>query len=139
MACNILKSPLPEQSAAILNSYVPLAVSAINSQEPSAANCKGYTETIAGRYYYIKFEGNNSQRWDGKVISIPSSQIEDTYYDQSQLVPGFIITLPWPSKGNKKVINWKAVIVEPKMEKESSNSSSRSCAYLHGVDTIFQP
>ena len=33
MACN----PLPEQSATILNNYAPLAVSAINSQEPSAA------------------------------------------------------------------------------------------------------
>ena len=97
------------------------------------------TETIAGRYYYIRFEGNNSKRWDGKVISIPSSQIEDTYHDQSQLVPGFMITLPWPSKGSKKVINWKAVIVEPKVEKENSKSSSRSCVYLHGADTILLP
>ena len=83
-------------------------------------------ETTAGcKYYYIRFEGNSSKRWDGKVISLSSEQIEDIYHP-SQLVPGFIVTLPWPSKGSKKVTNWQAVIVDPTEKTETKTSSEFS-------------
>ena len=88
----------------------------------SSVGTSGCKETTAGRYYYIKFEGNNSKRWDGKIISLLSDQIEDIY-DPSELVPGFNVTLPWPSKGSKKVTNWNGVIVEPTKKDEVKTSS----------------
>ena len=115
-ATNIQQQPVAtniQQNTAATNIHQP-AVANIQAPPTGTSGCK---ETTAGRYYYIKFEGNNSKRWDGKTISLLSDQIEDIY-DPSELIPGFNVTLPWPSKGSKKVTNWKGVIVEPteKME-----------------------
>ena len=87
-----------------------------------SAGTSGCKETIAGRYYYIKFEGNNSKCWDGKIISLLSDQIKDIY-DPSELVSGFNVTLPWPSKGSKKVTNWNRVEPTKKMEVKTSSES----------------
>ena len=102
-ATNIQQQPVPtniQQQPAVTKIQVP------------SAGTSGCKETIAGRYYYIKFEGNNSKRWDGKIILLLSDRIEDIY-DPSELLPGFNVTLLCPFKGSKKVTNWNGVIVEP--------------------------
>ena len=67
--------------------------STVNNIQVSLAETSGCKETTAGGYYYIKFEGNNSKRWDGKTISLLSDHIEDIY-DPSELVSGFNVGHP---------------------------------------------
>ena len=61
--------------------------------------------------YCIKYQDNNSKRWDGREIWVNAEFIED-HYDPQDLVPGFKVSFPWKSKN--KITNWNAVIVDPK-------------------------
>lgn len=61
--------------------------------------------------YCIRYEGNNSKRWDGKVIWIDASVL-DELYDETELTNGSHVVVPWKGKGNK-ISHWKAVLVDP--------------------------
>ena len=57
----------------------------------------------------VRYEGNNSKRWDGKEIFLEASVLEDLY-EPAQLMHGSHVTIPWKGKGGR-VSNWNAVIV----------------------------
>lgn len=56
--------------------------------------------------YLIWYEGNSSKKWDGKVISVESSVLLDSY-DSKELIPGKEVSIPgeieencWMEGGN---------------------------------------
>ena len=48
--------------------------------------------------YCLKYEDNNSKRWDGREILVDKSYLE-SLYDTDELQPGMLVTLPWTGKG----------------------------------------
>ena len=56
--------------------------------------------------YCVKYQNNNSKRWDGLEIWVDSEYLESP----SLLVPGFEVSMPW--KGKNATTPWKAVIVD---------------------------
>ena len=60
----------------------------------------------------VRFEGNNSKRWDGKEILLETSVLEDMY-EPDQLMHSSHVTIPWKGKGGR-VSNWNAVVVDLK-------------------------
>lgn len=60
--------------------------------------------------YAVKFSGNDSERWDGKVISIDAEWLEELY-PKAELGPGRIVELPWEGRDGKNV-GWRAIIME---------------------------
>ena len=65
----------------------------------------------APKRYFVRFEGNQSKRWDGKEVELDGGWLE-SLYSPEELETGSELSLPWPGKG-KKVTNWKVVIVDP--------------------------
>ena len=57
----------------------------------------------------VRFEGNQSKRWDGKEVLIDYGWIKEQI-DTTQLFPGSAINIPWPIKGRETQI-WKGVAV----------------------------
>lgn len=60
--------------------------------------------------YAIKFSGNDSERWDGKVISIDAEWLEELY-PKTELGPGRIVELPWEGRDGKDV-GWRAIVMQ---------------------------
>ena len=63
-----------------------------------------------GHGYCVRFEGNNSKRWDGKQIMLEREWLE-SLYSQEDLCPGKVVELPWEQKG-AGCVKWRAVIVD---------------------------
>lgn len=61
--------------------------------------------------YSVKYVGNSSKRWDGRVISLEGQWLE-TLYEPAELVPGKQVSLPWLKKGGA-VQYWSAEVVDP--------------------------
>lgn len=76
-----------------------------------AAAAEAFSAPPPVRRYFVKFEGNNSKRWDGKEIELQGEWLE-SLYSTEELTPGKKLTLPWPGKG-KKVTEWNVVVVDP--------------------------
>ena len=76
------------------------------------------TEEVAkkkqhAKKYVVRYEGNNSSKWDGKEIVLESEFLESLVEDPAELVPGKIVRLPWEKKGGGTQ-DWFAVIVDEK-------------------------
>lgn len=65
----------------------------------------------SNRKYSVKYERNNSKRWDGKIIQVEAERLE-VLYDQKELVPGKEVFLPWQGKCGS-VQEWNGVVVQP--------------------------
>ena len=63
------------------------------------------------KHYIVRFEGNNSKRWDGKESWV-EAEILDELYSEAELVHGAEIMVPWRSKG--KITHWKGVFIDQK-------------------------
>ncbi len=63
--------------------------------------------------YTLRYEGNNSKRWDGKTIVLDGAYLESVV-EGDELVPGKVIQLPWNKKGGGTEY-WKAVIEDTSM------------------------
>ena len=61
------------------------------------------------RRYFIRFEGNESKRWDGKEVELDGGWLESLYL-QEDLTAGSKLSLPWPGKG--KVTNWSVIVLD---------------------------
>ena len=57
----------------------------------------------------LRFEGNQSKRWDGKEVLIDYDWMKEQI-DATQLFLGNAINIPWPIKGGETQI-WKGVVV----------------------------
>lgn len=63
--------------------------------------------------YLVRFEGNNSKKWDGHDVELDGEWLE-SLYDVSELqIPGKHLSLPWPGKG-RQIRHWNAVISTPR-------------------------
>lgn len=71
---------------------------------------KGASSKQLERYCCLKYEGNNSKRWDGREILVDKAYLESLYTDDHELQPGQLVKLPWTGKGGR-VSSWKARIV----------------------------
>lgn len=75
--------------------------------------------------YAVKFKGNNSEKWDGKVISVDAEWLEELYGKQ-ELCPGRIVELPWEGKDGTSV-GWRVMIVSLPDEE----SDAGKCKTVH--------
>jgi hypothetical protein len=73
--------------------------------------------------YTVRYEGNNSKRWDGREILLDGEWLE-SLYPKEDLTPGKIVNLPWQTKGGVKV--WTAVLVKPDTEAAVPKTKGRS-------------
>ena len=76
------------------------------------------TECDKEKRYVVRFQGNNSKKWDGKETWIDASVL-DELYDEAELVHGAEITVPWKSKG--KITHWKGIFVDSEAQKSGTN------------------
>ena len=93
-----------QQSAAIVQQQQQPAAN--TQHQPSAELVRN---TKQNNKYCVKYQNNNSKRWDGREIRVDSEYLE-SLYDPSLLVPGFEVSIPW--KGKNTTTHWKAVIVD---------------------------
>ena len=47
--------------------------------------------------YVVRFEGNNSKKWDGKEVWL-DVEVLGELYSENELVDGCKITIPWKSR-----------------------------------------
>lgn len=77
----------------------------------SAASGSGSTTNVSAedgiQKYVLRYEGNQSAKWDGKEIVLPLSSVLPLVATQEELVPGKKVQLPWT-----KNTSWNAVIVK---------------------------
>ena len=67
----------------------------------------------APKQYVVRFEGNNSRKWDGKEVWV-DPEVLDELYDSSELFHGAKIKYPWRGKGGK-ITHWNGVFVDPEL------------------------
>ena len=70
------------------------------------------------RRYAVRFEGNQSKRWDGKEVWL-EAEVLDELYDASELVDGANVVVPFRGKGGK-ITHWKAIFVEHNKKQEKT-------------------
>ena len=70
------------------------------------------------RQYAVRFEGNQSKRWDGKEVWL-EAEVLDELYDASELVDGANVVVPFRGKGGK-ITHWKAIFVEHNKKQEKT-------------------
>ena len=75
--------------------------------------------------YIVRFENNNSKRWDGKEVWLDAT-ILDELYSTSELFNGANITVPWKGKGGK-ITHWKVVFIDPSV-KRKGNDNTCTCS-----------
>ena len=60
--------------------------------------------------YVLRYTGNHSKKWDGKEIILDRDYLQSLVEEESELVPGGNVKLPWTKRGGGKEV-WNAVIV----------------------------
>lgn len=70
----------------------------------------GVNQARTENKYCVRYEGNNSKRWDWREIWIDADYMEELY-EPSALVPGYKVLLPWQQKNS--ITHWNAVVVDP--------------------------
>ena len=84
------------------------SVDCSTSNQAASTNPRGSKKT-----YLVRFQGNNSKKWDGHDVELDGEWLE-SLYDVSELKnPGKQLSLPWPGKG-KQIRQWNAVISTPR-------------------------
>ena len=68
--------------------------------------------------YVVRFEGNNSRKWDGKEVWL-DAEVLDELYSENELVHGCKITVPWKSK---KITHWNAVFIDPSVPRPPNDN-----------------
>lgn len=66
--------------------------------------------------YVLRFEGNDSRKWDGKEVTVEPEQLEGTY-DPADIVPGAVVQVPYPGRDGEIEL-WKGVIMPKPVERE---------------------
>ena len=86
------------------------------------------------KHYIVRFEGNNSKRWDGKESWI-EAEILDELYSEAELVHDAEIMVPWRSKG--KITHWKGVFIDQKAP--AGIYAAYSYSYIQQSDMHVHP
>ena len=72
--------------------------------------------------HLVRFEGNNSKKWDGKEVWL-DPYVLDELYDPKELLHGAKLSVPFKGKGGK-ITHWNAIYVDP----SHSNSAKEPAA-----------
>lgn len=72
----------------------------------------------SSQQYVVRFNNNNSKRWDGKEVWL-DPEVLDELYDSSELFDGANITVPWKGKGGK-ISHWNAVFIDPNVPQKGT-------------------
>ena len=120
--------PLSSESATASGSDPSICHSAVARESKVETRATLCLPSSNPKEYIVKFEGNNSKKWDGREINLDGEWLE-SLYDPKELTSGKQLRLPWPEKGEEKY--WNAVLMEPKQEISScditySNTPSSS-------------
>jgi len=83
--------------------------------------------------YVVRFEGNDSRKWDGKEV-YEDKEVLDELYDSSELVHGAKISYPWRLKGSK-LTHWNAIFVDPMVSSSAATASSSGVSNTVNSDT----
>ena len=75
--------------------------------------------------YCVRYEGNQSKRWDGREITLDGAWLE-SLYRPAELIPGKQLSLPWHGKGGR-VQSWKAVLISSTCASTPSSHSGEEC------------
>ena len=92
-----------------------LATTRVRSTAP------GPSAAVAEVKYCVRYEGNQSKKWDGREITLDGKWLE-SLYDVAELVPGKQLSLPWQAKGGR-MEEWKAVLISA----TSTSPSGKEC------------
>ena len=83
--------------------------------------------------YIVRYENNNSKRWDGKEVWL-DAEIIDELYESSELFHGANIVVPWKYKGGK-ITHWKAIFIDPKAVQPAESGKNCLTNYLSLCNT----
>ena len=91
------------------------------TMQATAAPATDSGSTPPAKPVCVRYEGNQSKRWDGKVVKIDRAWMEDNC--SQDLRVGAAVEMPWRGKGGKTKV-WKGVIVSDDDNKEAVLASS---------------
>lgn len=100
---------------------------------------KSSTSTNQARNLCVRFEGNQSKRWDGKEVLIDYDWIKEIV-DVTKLVPGNTVTIPWPTAKGGDIQNWRGVVVNidgANVSRKQNNFYSRADSSLTEVTEVY--
>ena len=97
------ESQLPATTLPTTRSAAAAAASGITAEETIIAT------SATSRKYTVRYQNNNSKRWDGKEIVLDGEWLE-TMYSPHDLQPGKVLSLPWSGKNGREE-TWSAVVV----------------------------
>ena len=83
------------------------------------------TPPVSKPRYCVRYEENESKRWDGKEVLIDGTWLEHLY-KPSDLAPGKRVILPWQGKAGGKITHWKAIVVD------ETETKSKECEVKKG-------
>ena len=63
----------------------------------------------------VRYEGNQSKRWDGKIVKLDRAWLEEVC--GQELLVGTAVEMPWKCKGGKTEL-WKGVVVSDEPEEQ---------------------
>ena len=73
----------------------------------------------SSKQYIVRFNDNNSKRWDGKEVWL-DTKILNELYDSSELFDDANIIVPCKGKGGK-ISHWNAVFIDPNSRQGNDN------------------
>ena len=114
-----------QRSAAVSYSTHPDETS-VHCTEVCPVNEAANPTNGSRKTYLVRFEGNNSKKWDGHDVELDGEWLE-SLYDVSELqIPGKQLNLPWPGKG-RQIRQWNAVVSTPRGTESDRGSEKPSC------------
>lgn len=94
----------PAQSAAVAGLSPPISVHPAKRLKFALRSSSAVEETK--RRYFVRFEGNNSKKWDGRQIMFDDSEWLESMYSLEDLCPGKVVELPYEEE------TWRAVMID---------------------------
>jgi len=77
--------------------------------------------------YIVRFEGNNSRKWDGKEVYI-DREVLNELYDSTELVHGAKVLYLWKGKA-EKITHWNSIFVDPAAGGSVADGSSATSGF----------
>ena len=120
---NLLTTKSSDTDHPSLKAPVPLLVNTATANMKRMARKRGgKQEATKKNNVCLRYEGNNSKQWDGKIISVEREWIKEAT-GNDDLAPGKHLTIPWPIKGGG-IEEWKAIVVEESLSNKQKKESS---------------
>ena len=99
VSASITQAKLLQTAEAKIQDTDTANVSGKRTRKRRRANKRTNTDE-ATRNICIRFEGNQSKRWDGKEVLVDYEWVKEKV-DATQLLPRSTVNIPWPIKGGE--------------------------------------